>query len=270
MRCGESLTKRSSTTGSSGFTLIELLVVIAIIAILAAILFPVFSQAREKARTAVCVSNSRQVALALSQYVQDYDEKLVWYFNSNNYSALVAAGVPGGTAWWQSMWMGQLQPYMKNWQMLICPSKVPYYSYGVNGYHVISCAGCVGTASIVEYPATANTVWAGETGTARDWLRENPFPPQPSGCEAETMSLGFFICTNAESVRACGPYETYGLTNRHQNGLHLLFLDGHAKWYHFTKAVADGKNRQTDLYAHYLRDGRILWGGTGSATWRCQ
>ncbi len=58
-----------------GFTLIELLVVIAIIAILAAILFPVFSQARDKARQAQCLSNSRNISMALYQYTQDYDEK---------------------------------------------------------------------------------------------------------------------------------------------------------------------------------------------------
>ena len=63
----------------SGFTLIELLVVIAIIAILAAILFPVFAQAREKARQAACLSNERQLAAAVQMYVQDYDETLFFY-----------------------------------------------------------------------------------------------------------------------------------------------------------------------------------------------
>ncbi|MEZ8220858.1 prepilin-type N-terminal cleavage/methylation domain-containing protein [Candidatus Fervidibacteria bacterium JGI MDM2 JNZ-1-D12] len=58
-----------------GFTLIELLVVIAIIAILAAILFPVFSQAREKARQSSCLSNTKQIALSISQYTTDYDER---------------------------------------------------------------------------------------------------------------------------------------------------------------------------------------------------
>src|SRR5437773_5196359 len=68
---------------SAGFTLIELLVVIAIIAILAAILFPVFAQAREKARAATCISNSKQIGLALMMYAQDYDEMLPIHNDAN-------------------------------------------------------------------------------------------------------------------------------------------------------------------------------------------
>src|SRR5712675_538712 len=68
------------TMRRTGFTLIELLVVIAIIAILAAILFPVFAQAREKARAISCLSNSKQVSLGVLMYVQDYDETFPLYF----------------------------------------------------------------------------------------------------------------------------------------------------------------------------------------------
>ena len=65
-----------STALRRGFTLIELLVVVAIIAILAAILFPVFARAREKARQSTCQSNQKQIALAMRMYMQDYDETL--------------------------------------------------------------------------------------------------------------------------------------------------------------------------------------------------
>jgi len=92
-----------------GFTLIELLVVIAIIAILAAILFPVFARAREKARQSSCLSNVKQIALGMLQYAQDYDERLVlaaMYYASPNYYT----------------WMYLLQPYVKNIQVFTCPS----------------------------------------------------------------------------------------------------------------------------------------------------
>jgi prepilin-type N-terminal cleavage/methylation domain-containing protein/prepilin-type processing-associated H-X9-DG protein len=92
------------------FTLIELLVVIAIIAILAAILFPVFAKAREKARTAACESNCKQIGLAFVQYVQDFDEK---------YPPMWVG--PGGN----NMTFGSemlVQPYIKNQQAFICPS----------------------------------------------------------------------------------------------------------------------------------------------------
>lgn len=94
---------------NQGFTLIELLVVIAIIAILAAILFPVFAQAREKARQASCISNEKQAGLALLMYVQDYDEQ----FPSG--SQMASQGVSG------LGWAGQSQPYIKNTGIFKCP-----------------------------------------------------------------------------------------------------------------------------------------------------
>src|SRR6478672_9973524 len=93
----------------NGFTLIELLVVIAIIAILAAILFPVFAQARERARTATCISNLRQIGVANQMYVQDYDERFPF------------AGREWPPASFVDVWNG-LGPYMKNTQMFLCKS----------------------------------------------------------------------------------------------------------------------------------------------------
>src|SRR5206468_1075903 len=88
----------------------ELLVVIAIIAILAAILFPVFAQAREKARSASCISNLKQIGTASQMYIQDYDGTKVWCQIWNT------SGQDGAT------FSGLLQPYVKNRQLFICPS----------------------------------------------------------------------------------------------------------------------------------------------------
>jgi prepilin-type N-terminal cleavage/methylation domain-containing protein/prepilin-type processing-associated H-X9-DG protein len=103
---------------NKGFTLIELLVVIAIISILVAILFPVFARARENARRASCQSNLKQIGLAITMYAQDYDEKIVpvyTYLNSNT------------ELWW---WQDLTQPYIKNYQVYVCPSASPPRSYG--------------------------------------------------------------------------------------------------------------------------------------------
>src|SRR5687768_3902496 len=95
---------RVSRSARRGFTLIELLVVIAIIAILAAILFPVFAQAREKARAISCLSNTKQLALAVQQYVQDYDEAL----------PLRQSPQATGGVWPWPVMSGILNPYIKN------------------------------------------------------------------------------------------------------------------------------------------------------------
>src|SRR5713101_6929093 len=100
----------------NGFTLIELLVVIAIIAILAAILFPVFAQAREKARQSTCLSNMKQMGLAFNMYAQDYDETFGWQKVSDNCPDFGRAGNP------EPSWNMSILPYVKSRQIFTCPS----------------------------------------------------------------------------------------------------------------------------------------------------
>jgi prepilin-type N-terminal cleavage/methylation domain-containing protein/prepilin-type processing-associated H-X9-DG protein len=116
-----------------GFTLIELLVVIAIIAILAAILFPVFARAREKARQASCQSNLKQIALAAIMYAQDYDERCVLGYETGR------------------LWSDLLAPYMKNTQMLICPSAT---QYAANGYGINSQSMSGPALASIQQPAS--------------------------------------------------------------------------------------------------------------------
>ncbi|HVK04474.1 MAG TPA: DUF1559 domain-containing protein [Armatimonadaceae bacterium] len=102
----------SASQPGAGFTLIELLVVIAIIAILSAILFPVFAKAREKARQTACLSNTKQIGLALNMYVTDYDETLPPRYQRN-------FSMPAPQ---QSTWRVLLYPYVKNAGVFTCPS----------------------------------------------------------------------------------------------------------------------------------------------------
>lgn len=101
------------------FTLIELLIVITIIAILAAILFPVFAQAREKARQTQCLSNCRQLAIATQVYAQDYDETFLtlWFYTNNDYQRN-----PLFQRYNVFMWAPLLMPYVKNKDIFRCPS----------------------------------------------------------------------------------------------------------------------------------------------------
>src|SRR5579884_2405452 len=163
-----------------GFTLIELLVVIAIIAILAAILFPVFAQAREKARQAACLSNEKQIALAFLQYVQDYDEK----FPGSTDAFKVFDNIPCSSnapgSWdnpaqadgifdwsWEQYdagkngemrmtWDVQIQPYMKSTGTLRCPDD-PQRGTRVIGYNFAQVERSYSVANgIIDYKHTCS------------------------------------------------------------------------------------------------------------------
>lgn len=113
---------RQITPTAKGFTLIELLVVIAIIAILAAILFPVFAQAREEARRIACLSNARQIGLGIAMYAQDFDETMPPVYYDGNV----------GTDVWQI-----IMPYVKNRDIFYCPDRTevdPNTKQRYNGY----------------------------------------------------------------------------------------------------------------------------------------
>ncbi len=152
---------------AKGFTLIELLVVIAIIAILAAILFPVFARAREKARQATCISNLKQLSLAFLMYAQDYDETLP--------SVAFGAEWPW-TQWpdyanyqWAAVFPGAVNSYMKNLQILACPSQsrgdnwadiwgVGPIGYGYNEYMYNAAYGKNTLAALSNAPAGVSKI----------------------------------------------------------------------------------------------------------------
>jgi prepilin-type N-terminal cleavage/methylation domain-containing protein/prepilin-type processing-associated H-X9-DG protein len=190
-----------------GFTLIELLVVIAIIAILAAILFPVFAKAREKARQSSCLSNTKQIGLAFMQYAQDYDER-------NAPGRVYIAGVI------DYFWYGALAPYMKNTQILKCPSDsftpVNGCSYGVPYYNMFHDAGTGPRGfALGNIQSPSECLLMGETQAASGaatWyyytLKNWPFPYDTAG----------------------GPGNRVADPGRHNGGSNILFVDGHAKW----------------------------------------
>src|SRR5262249_29715184 len=135
--CSPMPDRRRTMRRRKAFTLIELLVVIAIIAILAAILFPVFAQARDRARSAACLSNVKQIGTGLLMYTQDYDEPVPQHA-ADYTDPLGAAAGPN--------WAKALLPYSKNTAIFKCPSSVPAPStqaqpYIQNGWQLISFQG---------------------------------------------------------------------------------------------------------------------------------
>ena len=187
-----------------GFTLIELLVVIAIIAVLAAILFPVFSQAREKARGAACLSNIKQSCYGMMMYVQDHDGTFPYF-----------SWEQGGHFGWFSTkpgrlfftWEDQLQPYVKNWNVFICPSRTSGQWKDLHTY------GLTSGAFVSDYYQWNN--WSA--------TKLGPFLR-----EAEVAQPGDRIMLG-ESFGS-GDIRYVATFPVHQGGANFGFFDGHARW----------------------------------------
>lgn len=188
-----------------GFTLIELLVVISIIAILAAILFPVFGRARENARRSSCLSNQKQIGLAIMQYAQDYDER---------YMTTQHDDLPTLYPWFKP-----LQSYIKSEQLFHCPSMpdevaatdLPGEPGGV-GHPIVDTDYIVNgfwahNATVAGFQNSAEQIMVAERTADFAGFDYHPWPEAGNPPEFDNISR-----------------------NRHFDGSNFLFADGHAKW----------------------------------------
>ena len=263
------------TQFNRGFTLIELLVVIAIIAILAAILFPVFAQAREKARQSACLSNEKQIANAMLMYGQDYDEALFPYRtkDANDFSSDSRVGASAKTA---RPYNQILNTYIKNYDVWKCPSNpsawvnidptgeeidgVAFQSYGgQNSYAGNQYCFPVGTGTppssvgitLSQISAPANTVVMTD-GKYYVALPRNPKqlvgddskfnPSTGSSYPNYWKNIG-----NSYAFRGVGGSPAYPTDaeapilgkQRHQGIINTIFADGHAKAVQYDKLISD-------------------------------
>jgi len=247
----------------AAFTLIELLVVIAIIAILAAILFPVFAQARDKARAASCLSNAKQIGLAWTMYVQDYDEM----YPCNSWDGALMGTTDNdihkdGRRF--TLWMWRIMPYLKNKQIFVCPSDpnpksgwtgystdptdcwgVPTpISYGHNqhlfGYGGSNKTGCDGEGpqdwaifytpmSLAAVPTPAQTYMLSDyaRGYMESWWINNLRASNYTRVYNQSAPGGGATADNTE------PWKSRRLlpnASRHQLGSVITYADGHSKW----------------------------------------
>jgi prepilin-type N-terminal cleavage/methylation domain-containing protein/prepilin-type processing-associated H-X9-DG protein len=256
---------------SRGFTLIELLVVIAIIAILAAILFPVFAQARAKARQASCTSNGKQLILAWQMYTQDYDELVVPYTDI------------GGSAGIVMPWPLLMQPYTKNDQVMTCPDRSDYHigytqnanlarSDSFNNSAPRSLAGIVLPAQAPVFidgngieggaPSPPGLVRPAPFDQALAFFIDNPGPNAGSRIISDVTNFtkGWNSTGSAgtDGKGSSWPTNAGGVaSDRHSGGAIYTLADGHAKWY---RNATDNAGRHTPARVglNYRGDGNAV------------
>jgi len=219
------------------FTLIELLVVIAIIAILAAILFPVFAQAREAAKKSSCMVQQREVGLGLLMYLQDYDEVTVpWSISTEGDPSGNPPAQPHDNENFAMTWDRLIQPYLKNGELTLCPSDQTYYSQdSVKGSKDTAIGGGQGNRS---YAIVSNMA-----GGWCPWT-----PPRALGAVANAASTIYLTerdnCASSKSQFGAGDtfIDPHAIWNecastdqesdgawRHNDTANFLFADGHVK-----------------------------------------
>ncbi|HSV73014.1 MAG TPA: prepilin-type N-terminal cleavage/methylation domain-containing protein [Chthonomonadales bacterium] len=228
-----------------GFTLIELLVVIAIIAILAAILFPVFAQARAKARQTSCLSNIKQMSTGTLVYVQDYDESFPLSVPDGVRASFTTpadrtATSALGMARRMSYWSNSIQPYVRNWGIYTCPDheiRTDVFGVSVEASRGVVIGllmnGYLNQWALAGSPAPARVIMFSEGMGKQSMAGFGNVMPIPSleGCGWGSDRNWMFRATGAGCTNQCGFGFNFDRTWWvHGEGSNYAYMDGHTRW----------------------------------------